>query len=120
MLCPLPIVEQLIPVERRPLDYQSERPRRQMSRECRECLNFDERLIIPVDRMEMWWTMVIEEHLDHNSEEPGNLRHRWLLVSTKGKHPLDAGGLPEDKVSLGKDQSGRPKPIHQPHQCALS
>ena len=74
--CQLPIFEKLRPVLRRPLDGEPERPRWkspvQDLETCDRNLDFE----LAVDRMEMWWIVILEVHPYRDPEEARDLRHR--------------------------------------------
>lgn len=75
-----PVRAQLRAVKDGPLEDQAADPRREASPDDIQRVDLDHGLAVSVDRMEMRWRVILEEHSDLDSQEPGDLRQRSHLV----------------------------------------
>lgn len=74
-LCSLPVVEEFLLVECRPLDDKARCTRRETTGEDGQVANIDQSDVPGILRMEMWGIMMVEEHLDDDPKEAADLRH---------------------------------------------
>lgn len=82
---PLPVLEEFLSMQSSPLDHKAQYARRQPPAEDRQSSDIDQRNAVPVLRMEVRWIVIFEEYLDHDAEEPADLRHGQLLDAIPGK-----------------------------------
>ena len=73
--CENPIVHELGAMQSRPFHDEPERARRQVTAVKAKSSDLEHGLVLAIVRMEVWGNMVIEVHLDHDPEEPGDLGH---------------------------------------------
>ena len=61
-----------------------------MSSKDSKCAYVDEDLVISIDSVKMWGSMVIEKHFDNNAVESGNFRHVPALFSIEERYLPDS------------------------------
>ena len=71
-----------------PLNYESDRARRQPTSENGQIMYINQGLRVPVLCVKMWGIVVFKEHPDHDAEEATDLRHGLPHVSAPGKRLL--------------------------------
>jgi hypothetical protein len=58
-----------------PFDYKAYYARRQVTGENREIADVDQSNVAALLGVKVWWGMIVEEHLDHDTEESAYFRH---------------------------------------------
>jgi hypothetical protein len=61
-----------------PFNRQAQRPSWQAASENLHRPDIDERFVLAVKRMKMWWRMFTPKHLDHNSKKAADRWHRMV------------------------------------------